>query len=140
MSPNPLEMQAIVNGTVLTMDDRWTSYDCGMVIVAGTTIREVGPFDQVRLDQLGIPKEHIIDADGGIIIPGFVNTHTHIGMSLFRGIADDTANRLKRVIFPLERKFTTPEVVYTASLHSLTEMILGGTTCFADMYYFATQT
>lgn len=140
MSPNPLEMQAIVNGTVLTMDDCWTSYDCGMVVVAGTTIREVGPFDQVRLDRLGIPKEHIIDADGGIIIPGFVNTHTHIGMSLFRGIADDTANRLKRVIFPLERKFTTAEVVYAASLHSLTEMILGGTTCFADMYYFATQT
>ena len=69
-------------------------------------------------------------------MPGMINTHTHIGMSLFRTLADDTADRLKKYLFPLEKKFVTPELVYWASLYSLTEMIEGGTTTFADMYYF----
>jgi cytosine/adenosine deaminase-related metal-dependent hydrolase len=132
--------QAIINGTVLTMDQQWTEFEQGMVVINGATIAEIGPYDHNRLDKLQIPQSRCIDAQGGIIIPGLVNTHTHIGMSLFRSIADDRPIRLKEVIFPLERSEVTSKLVYVSSLHSLTEMILGGTTCFADMYYFSSET
>ena len=132
--------QAIINGLVLTMDRKWTEFKRGMVVIEGETITEIGSYDSDYLDQLNIPQSGRIDAKGGIIIPGLVNTHTHIGMSLFRSLADDRANRLKEVIFPLERSEVTSNFVYISSLHSLTEMILGGTTCFADMYYFSSET
>ncbi|MDL2229920.1 amidohydrolase [Treponema sp. OttesenSCG-928-L16] len=131
-------ISALVHGTVLTMDGEWTCHDDGMVLADGDTISAVGPYSAEPLKD--IPAEQILDVRGCIVIPGLINTHTHIGMSLFRGLADDTADRLRRIIFPLEKEFVTPELVYLASLHSLAEMILGGTTCFADMYFFQNMT
>ncbi len=122
----------IRNGVVLSMDSNKTVYKKGMVIITGDTISYTG-----REESSMIPRtSEIVDAKGGIIMPGLINTHTHIGMSLFRTLADDTADRLKKYLFPLEKKFVTPALVYQASLYSLTEMIEGGTTTFADMYYF----
>ncbi len=122
----------IKNGVVITMDSTRPIIEKGMIIIENDTIAYVGK-ENITL----IPQDaKIIDAKGGIIMPGMINTHTHIGMSLFRTLADDTADRLKKYLFPLEKKFVTPELVYWASLYSLTEMIEGGTTTFADMYYF----
>ncbi|MCP4403961.1 MAG: amidohydrolase [bacterium] len=82
----------------------------------------------------------ILDARGGIMMPGLINTHTHIGMTLFRTLADDRADRLRKVLIPLEMKYVSPELVSPASLHCLVEMIQGGTTTLADMYYFEEET
>jgi 5-methylthioadenosine/S-adenosylhomocysteine deaminase len=140
MTEATVSTQAIINGTILTMDRQWTVHDRGMIIIEGDTISEIGPYCPDRLETLRIPLDTCIDARGGIVIPGLVNTHTHIGMSLFRSLADDRPNRLLEVIFPLERSQVNPKLVHIASLHSLAEMIGGGTTCFADMYYHAKET
>lgn len=122
----------INNGVLITMDSSKTVYEKGMVVINNDTISYAGKENTTMIPA----KCKVIDAGGGIIMPGMINTHTHIGMSLFRTLADDTADRLKKYLFPLEKKFVTPELVYWASLYSLTEMIEGGTTTFADMYYF----
>ncbi len=122
----------IQNGVVITMNSTKEIHEKGMVIIGNDTISYAGKENTTLIPD----KCKVIDARGGIIMPGMINTHTHIGMSLFRTLADDTADRLKKYLFPLEKKFVTPDLVYWASLYSLTEMIEGGTTTFADMYYF----
>ncbi len=122
----------ISNGVLITMNSTKAVYEKGMIVINNDTISYAGEEN----DTLIPPNSRVIDAKDGIIMPGLINTHTHIGMSLFRTLADDTADRLKKYLFPLEKKFVTPELVYWASLYSLTEMIEGGTTTFADMYYF----
>ena len=122
----------IHNGVLITMDSSKTVYEKGMVVINNDAVSYAGEENIALIPSNG----KVIDARGGIIMPGLINTHTHIGMSLFRTLADDTADRLKKYLFPLEKKFVTPELVYRASLYSLTEMIEGGTTTFADMYYF----
>lgn len=128
---------AIYNGTLLTMDASYHQYDQGLLITEDSLIIYVGPFRQELLS--GIAPEHRIDAQGGLIIPGLINTHTHLGMSLFRSLADDTADRLRKVLIPMEKALVNPQLVYYASLHSISEMLLGGTTTCADMYFFADQ-
>ena len=122
----------ISNGVLITMNFPKAVHEKGMVIIDNDTISYAGEENNTLIQ----PNSRAIDAKGGIIMPGLINTHTHIGMSLFRTLADDTADRLKKYLFPLEKKFVTPELVYWASLYSLTEMIEGGTTTFTDMYYF----
>jgi len=72
-------------------------------------------------------------------MPGMVNTHCHMAMSLFRGLGDDEPDRLERYIFPLEARFVTPEMVRLGSLHAAVELAEGGVTTVADMYYFEDQ-
>lgn len=122
----------INNGILLTMNSSKDIYEKGMIVIDNDTISYIGE----EKSSLITHDSRIIDAKGAIIMPGLINTHTHIGMSLFRTLADDTADRLKKYLFPMEKKFVTPDLVYWASLYSLTEMIEGGTTTFADMYYF----
>lgn len=79
-----------------------------------------------------------LDAEGGIILPGLINGHTHTGMSLLRGIADDYPldEWLNKHIFPLERQFGNKEFVELGTELACVEMIKSGTTFFNDMYYF----
>ncbi len=83
-----------------------------------------------------------IDANEKIVMPGFVDTHTHIGMSYFKGIADDLPlmDWLQNHIWPLESNFLNPEFVYDASLFGCAELIKNGITHFNDMYFFEDQT
>lgn len=76
------------------------------------------------------------------IMPGFVNTHTHIGMNLMRGIADDLSlmDWLHNHIWPEEKKWVSSEFVYDSSLLAMAEMIRGGTTCYNEMYFFPEET
>jgi len=78
----------------------------------------------------------VVDARGTIVMPGYVNTHTHVSMSPFRGAKEDAKDRLTRFIFPLEARMVRPELVYDGALFTIAEMVRSGTTCFADMYYF----
>ncbi len=77
-----------------------------------------------------------IDARGKVVMPGLVNTHTHLAMTLFRGIADDLplAQWLQEEIWPLEARLTS-EDIYAGSLLGCLEMISSGTTTFNDMYF-----
>ncbi|MBX3710186.1 MAG: TRZ/ATZ family hydrolase [Gammaproteobacteria bacterium] len=72
------------------------------------------------------------------ITPGFINSHTHIAMNLFRGLADDLElmDWLNNHIWPAESKWVSQELVYDGSLLAMAEMIRCGTICFNDMYFF----
>lgn len=132
MNNAPVDL-LITNGTVLTMDPQTPLIEDGAVAVREDRIAWVG---QARNN----PAEKatkMIDARGGIILPGLVNTHTHAAMTLFRGIADDLPlmRWLNDHIFPAEAGLTE-EKVYWGALLACAEMIRSGTTCFCDMYLF----
>jgi 5-methylthioadenosine/S-adenosylhomocysteine deaminase len=82
------------------------------------------------------PDETVIDGGGKLVLPGFVNAHTHLPMVLVRGLADDLLLRvwLEEHIWPIEKDLS-PEDVYWGTLFGLAEMIRGGTTTCADMYF-----
>jgi len=89
------------------------------------------------LVSLYAPKE-IIHAEGSVILPGLVNTHTHVPMVFFRGLADDLPlmDWLNNHIFPAERKYVNREMVYAGALLGIAEMLLSGTTTFCDGYFY----
>jgi cytosine/adenosine deaminase-related metal-dependent hydrolase len=123
----------IVEGAaVLTVDPEWRIFEPGYVAVKDGRITAAGP----AAEAAGRSAARRIDARGRLLMPGFVNTHTHVPMSAFRGAGEDMPDRLLRFIFPLERDLVRPDLVYWSSLFCLTEMALSGTTTFADMYYF----
>lgn len=124
----------IQNGTVLTQDSCERTYKDGAVAVRGNIIVGVGPSDEFR----SWNANTLIDAGGGIIMPGLVNSHVHVPMSLFRGLADDLPllQWLNDHIFPAEAHHINPETVRIGALLSSAEMILSGTTTFCDGYFF----
>lgn len=81
--------------------------------------------------------DRTIDAEGKIIIPGFINAHTHLSMGLFRNYANDLDlfTWLTKKIWPIEEKLNEQDI-YTGSLLGTAELIRSGTTAFADMYFF----
>lgn len=125
----------IKNGTILTLDSENSIFENGFLCIRGDSISEIGTGNPTSFK-----AEKIIDAGGGLILPGLVNCHTHAAMSLFRGLADDLPlmEWLNNYIFPAERKMDA-EFVYTGTLLALAEMIMSGTTTFCDMYLFEDQ-
>ncbi len=129
-------MKCIYNGIVLTMDEDFTVYNSGAVIVDGDSIVDVGHSDLVKKYEDMGKIDETIDADGGIITAGFINGHTHISMSVFRTLGEDIPNRLYKYLFPLEDNVVDENIVRVGARLSLAEMIMGGVTTFVDMYYF----
>ncbi len=123
----------VTNGILMTMDPDDRVVDNGAVAVVGDTITALGS----TADIAGTDAKEIIDANGGIIMPGLVNTHTHAAMTLFRGLADDLPlmDWLNDHIFPAEALLDRGKV-HAGSLLGCAEMILSGTTTFCDMYLF----
>ncbi len=123
----------IENGTVVTMDSHETVIKNGSVAVSGDRIVDIGPNEKFS----DYRAARVIDAKNGIIMPGLINTHTHASMTCFRGLADDLhlLTWLNDYIFPAEAKLNYDKVK-TGALLACAEMILSGTTCFADMYLF----
>jgi 5-methylthioadenosine/S-adenosylhomocysteine deaminase len=107
----------------------------GAVAVANGKIIAVGSADDIGRRYIAAET---IDGSGSAILPGFVNTHTHVPMTLFRGIADDRdlMDWLQHFIFPAEAKNVDAEFVRVGTRLAAAEMIGSGTTTFADMYYF----
>ena len=124
----------ITNGSVLTMDPQETLIKNGGVAVSADRIVKAATEDVLTASY---QAAKIIDARGGIIMPGLVNAHTHAAMTCFRGLADDLPlmTWLHDHIFPAEAKLT-PEMVYQGTRLACAEMILSGTTTFCDMYLF----
>jgi 5-methylthioadenosine/S-adenosylhomocysteine deaminase len=125
----------VMHGTVVTMDAKRRVIENGAIAVRGDSIVAVGGTTDL-VSQFDAVK--VIDARGAIIMPGLINTHAHAAMSLFRGIADDLGlnDWLQKYIFPAEAKNVTEDFVTWGTRLSLLEMIQGGTTTYADMYYF----
>jgi 5-methylthioadenosine/S-adenosylhomocysteine deaminase len=125
----------VTGGTVVTMNASGDVIEDGAVAVKGGRIVEVGPSD--RLARKYAARE-VIDARGRAVVPGLINGHTHVPMTLFRGIADDLDLNewLTKYIFPAEAKNVTEEFVRAGTRLGLAEMIRGGTTTYCDMYYF----
>ncbi|MBY5947649.1 amidohydrolase [Photobacterium rosenbergii] len=122
----------IKNATVLTMDEDKNVYDSGLVAVKENKI--VAVTDGSDLKEFEAKK--VIDADGDIVMPGLINTHTHVSMTVFRSLADDVPDRLHRYIFPLEKKLVSRDMVRIGAALGNVEMLKGGVTTYADMYYF----
>jgi 5-methylthioadenosine/S-adenosylhomocysteine deaminase len=106
----------------------------GWVQVDGETITATGA--GVPPD---IPGAEVVDFGGDVLMPGMVNPHCHMAMTFFRGLGEDVDDRLFRYMLPLERKFVTPQAVHAGSAHAALEMIMGGVTTVADMYYYETE-
>jgi len=121
-------------GTLLTMNAR------ADVLADSVVEIKAGKITAVRSDKNFKPPADAvaISTKDCLVTPGFVNAHTHTGMTLLRGIADDMPLRpwLEEKIFPLEAKWGKPDFVYFGTLLAAAEMIKSGTTCFNDMYYF----
>lgn len=129
----------IHNGTVLTVDQKDSIIENGAIAIIGDKIAAIGTTEAINA---GFSAPAMIDAESGIIMPGLINTHTHLAMSIFRGVADDATleDWLFKHIFPLENEFIDKDSVYLGSLLSCAEMILSGTTTFCDMYFFEKET
>jgi 5-methylthioadenosine/S-adenosylhomocysteine deaminase len=123
----------IHNATVVTQDDDLGLLSPGMLGVRGERIELVTGGGE------GDPPEagEVIDAQGAILMPGLINAHTHLPMSLFRGLADDLPLEvwLNEHIFPAEARFVTPANVRTGTLLACAELLLGGVTTCCDGYF-----
>ena len=105
------------------------------LVIRGSKIREIIPTNEV----VGrYQAHHESDLKEHLIIPGFINSHIHSSMSLFRGIADDLPLKswLEKHIWPLEKQFVDESFVSDGTRLAICEMIRSGTTCFADMYLY----
>jgi 5-methylthioadenosine/S-adenosylhomocysteine deaminase len=125
----------LYGGTVVTMNAQFDLIPDGAVAINGTDIVAVGARAAV-LEQY--QSAAMIDCVGGYILPGLVNAHTHVPMTLLRGLADDLRLDvwLLGYVMPTERKFVNPEFCRLGTSLACAEMIRSGITSFADMYYF----
>lgn len=123
----------IKNVTILTMNKNKDLYEKGALIIEENKIAYVGTED--NLPEIK-DEANVIDGKGGILIPGMINSHTHVPMVVFRSLGDDVPNRLRDYIFPLEKALINEEMVYHGARYGISEMLLGGVTTFCDYYYF----
>jgi 5-methylthioadenosine/S-adenosylhomocysteine deaminase len=133
---HPVSVDSIVDGgIVVTMDGTRRVIDDGAVAIKGDSIIAVGPRAEIEAKFKGA---QMIDAKGALILPGFINGHTHVPMTLFRGLHDDVTlnDWLYKYIFPAEAKNVNEEFVRWGTRLAAAEQIRSGVTTFADMYYF----
>ena len=126
---------AVVNGTVITMDAQRHVIEDGAVVIRRDWISAVGPRSEISRRYIASKS---IDARGAIVMPGLINGHAHAAMSLFRGIADDLSldDWLHKYIFPAEARNVDEDFVVWGTRLDMLEMLRGGITTYADMYYF----
>jgi len=125
-------------GTVVTMDPGFRVLENGAVAVKGERIVAVGTAGELAAR---FHAARTIDTRGRIVMPGLVNTHTHVPMTLLRGVADDVELMvwLTKYIWPAEARHVTPDFVTWGTRLAAWEMIRTGTTTFADMYFYEDQ-
>jgi 5-methylthioadenosine/S-adenosylhomocysteine deaminase len=129
----------ILNGRILTLDENNRIIADGYIAIKDGQILALGETEALNSRYRG---EKVLNAKGGMVMPGLINAHTHAAMTCFRGIADDMAllDWLNNYIFPAEAKNVDPELAYGGSLLACAEMIKSGTTTFCDMYIFEDET
>ena len=123
----------ILGGTIVTMSSMGIIRN-GAIIIEDNQIIDVGEAERLKNKYSRYEK---IDAKGKVVIPGLVNTHNHIAMSLLRGYADDYPLKewLEKWIWPLESKMRGYDI-YIGSLLTAVESIMGGITTINTMYHY----
>ncbi|MEX0788872.1 MAG: amidohydrolase family protein [Anaerolineales bacterium] len=131
----PTSPIVLTHAHVITFDDESRVLADGAVAVRDDVIEAVGPSAEVVA---AFPGAETVDCGGRVLLPGLINAHTHVPMTLLRGLADDRRLDvwLMGYVMPVEREFVSPDFCRLGSLLACAEMIRGGVTCFADMYYF----
>jgi len=124
----------VTNALLLPCTAEMPVLEKGWLRIDGETIHSLGAGNPPET-----PGAEILDAGGGIVMPGMVNPHCHMAMTLFRGLGEDVDDRLYRYVLPMERKFVTPEMVRVGTRLAALELIEAGVTTVADMYYFETE-
>ena len=135
----PRKCDLVIRGaTVVTMDGAGHVFSPGALAIDGSAILAAGPQKDI---EAGFSGRKTMEAAGKIALPGLVNTHGHAAMTLLRGLGPDLALQdwLTKVIFPAEARNVSPEFVRDGTRLACLEMIEGGTTTFADMYYFESE-
>jgi 5-methylthioadenosine/S-adenosylhomocysteine deaminase len=125
----------LTNALVLTMDEDFNQYASGAVAIQEENIIAIGPAEDIAKEYTA---RETLDCDGKILMPGLVNAHTHVPMTLLRGLADDLRLDvwLMGYMMPVEREFVSPEFVRLGTSLGCAEFIRSGVTTFCDMYYF----
>jgi 5-methylthioadenosine/S-adenosylhomocysteine deaminase len=123
------------NALVLTMDKNLNQYDPGAVAIKDDSIVAAGSEAELKKEY---DASETVDCGGKVLMPGLVNAHTHVPMTLLRGLADDLRLDvwLLGYMLPVEREFVSPEFVRLGTLLACAEQIRTGVTTFNDMYYF----
>lgn len=124
------------NGWVIPVDGRCPFIERGAVAIDGTRIVAVGPRDEVAK---GFRAEKTLDATGKAVLPGFVNTHSHLMGAFNKALTEDPpqlSGGLFKIAMPLQRRYIRPEEVYwPATMHAL-EMLRTGTTTINEVWWF----
>ncbi|MBW2092032.1 MAG: amidohydrolase [Deltaproteobacteria bacterium] len=125
----------IKDGLILTLEPEVAPVPRGYIAIRGATITDIGSMSHL---EAGVRAKKIINANGCLVMPGLVNAHTHLPMSVFRGLADDLPldTWLNEHIFPAEAAHVNEDLVYWGSKLALAEMLLTGTTCIGDGYFY----
>ncbi|MDX1490482.1 MAG: TRZ/ATZ family hydrolase [Pseudohongiellaceae bacterium] len=134
--PNAISADLIVHAKWLaTGTDIDSVLEHHAIVVTKGEIVDILPSEQAQSDYT---SRDTVRLDDHLLHPGLVNAHGHAAMSLLRGIADDLPLQtwLQEHIWPLEGKWVSSEFVYDGTQLAIAEMLLSGTTCFADMYFF----
>jgi cytosine/adenosine deaminase-related metal-dependent hydrolase len=124
----------IENACLLPIDESMSVIEGGWIHIEGSTIRAMGSGRPPQVE-----GAEIVDVNGDVVMPGMVNPHAHLAMTLFRGLGEDVDDRLFRYVLPMERKFVTREMVRVGTLLGALESIEAGVTTIADMYYYETE-
>jgi 5-methylthioadenosine/S-adenosylhomocysteine deaminase len=128
----------IHNGTIVTVNATFEIIPDGLLCIKAGKLQRI----ESRSDNQTLPAaKEALDAGGGLIMPGLVNTHTHLPMTLFRGLADDLPLDiwLNKHIFPAEGAHINPDNVRWGALLACAEMLLSGTTTCCDGYFLEDQ-
>jgi 5-methylthioadenosine/S-adenosylhomocysteine deaminase len=124
----------IHDGTIITVNSKFDIIESGIICIRNGLLERI----ESRDPAMPLPEaDETIDVWGGVILPGFINTHSHLPMTLFRGLADDLPlmEWLNRHIFPAEGKHINPDTVKSGALLGCVEMVLSGTTTCCDGYF-----
>src|SRR5215467_16176117 len=125
----------VLGGIVVTMDQRRSILSDGALAICGDSIAALGPRPEI-VDAYRATTT--LDATGCLVIPGLIDAHTHIPMTLFRGLADDLPLHtwLEQHVWPAERRFIHPDTVTWGSRLGVAELVRSGVTTLCDMYFF----
>ncbi|MBI2757165.1 MAG: amidohydrolase family protein [Chloroflexi bacterium] len=125
----------LTNAHILSMDEQMNQYNPGAIAISGDSIVAIGPEAEIKKEYAG---KETVDCRGCLLMPGLVNAHTHVPMTLLRGLADDLRLDvwLSGYMWPVEREYVSPEFVQLGTQIACAELIRSGVTTFNDMYFF----
>jgi len=132
-------MILIKNTTIITQNPQREIIEKGGLVIEKDAIEAIGQSKEIER-QYGRRAEKIINGQNKVVLPGLINAHGHLAMTLLRGFADDLSleDWWFKYVYPAESRFTAKHV-YWGSLLAMLEMVKSGTTCFADFYYHQDQ-